>query len=126
MAITKVIADNHINLLGIAISSSGEFGIVKLLPDDIGKAYEVLKQNNYTVHKRNVVIVIVDDKPGSLHQVLLILSNANINVEDCYGFVLAGGRRAAIVLETDESREAEKVLADHHIRLVSNEDMHIL
>jgi hypothetical protein len=125
-AITKVLADNNINLMGIAIASRGEFGIVKLLPDDIGKACDVLKKHNFTVHRRNAAIIIVDDKPGSLHNVLILLSTNKINIEDCYGFVLADKKRAAIVLEIAQSIESEKVLKEHHIKLLTNDDMHTI
>jgi hypothetical protein len=125
-AMTKVLADNHINLMGIAIASKGESGIIKLLPDDTEKAYDVLKRHNFTVHRRNVAVIIVDDKPGSLHTVLTLLSTNNINIEDCYGFVLADKKRAAIVLEIPEYGKAEKVLKQHRINILGNEDIHSL
>ena len=124
--ITKALADNGISLLGISIASSGDFGVVKLLPDDVSRAYTVLTEKGFTAHRRKVAVVIIDDRPGSLYEVLAILSSNNINVEDCYGFVLSDRGSAAIVLEVEEFDPAEKVLKEHVLRLLTEDEIHTL
>jgi hypothetical protein len=38
------------------------------------------------------------------------LSGNSINVEDCYGFLLKDGKSAAIVLEVENSPQAEETM----------------
>jgi hypothetical protein len=49
-----------------------------------------------------------------------------VNVEDCYGFVIEEGKKAAIVLEVEKFPEAEKALAATAIHLISDAEIYKL
>ena len=125
-SITKILYEAGINIRGISMASEGEFGVLKVLVNDPHKAHRVLKQEHFTVSERNVVVAIVDDQPGTLHDLLLTLSCERINIEDCYGIVLEEGGKAAIVLDIETYPQAEKVLADRGIRLLSDSELYSL
>lgn len=110
--ITKILSDNDINLRAMSLASSGEFGVMKLLVDNPEMAFEVLKQNKLTVTKRQITAVVVDNIPGSFNRLLNKLSQNNINIEDCYGFLLSDGKTAAIIMEIDNHPNASALLAD--------------
>jgi hypothetical protein len=110
--ITKILSDNSINLRAMSLASSGEFGVMKLLVDNPEKAFEVLKQNKLTVIKRQITAVVVDNVPGSFNRLLNKLSQNNINIEDCYGFLLSDGKTAAIIMEIDNTPNASQLLSD--------------
>ena len=124
--ITKILAEESINIRGISMASEGEFGVLKMLVDDPGRAHQILKAQHFTVSERNVVVAIIADRPGALHDLLLTLSSQNINIEDCYGIVLEEGGKAAIVLDTDQFPEAAKVLQDNKIWLLSDGELYSL
>jgi hypothetical protein len=124
--ITKILAEEGINIRGISMASEGEFGVLKMLVDDPGKAHRILKAHHFTVSERNVVVAIIADRPGALHDLLLTLSSQNINIEDCYGIVLEEGGKAAIVLDTEQFPEAAKVLQDNKIWLLSDGELYSL
>lgn len=124
--ITKILAEEGVNIRGISMASEGEFGVLKMLVDDPGKAHKILKAHHFTVSERNVVVAIIADRPGALHDLLLTLSSQNINIEDCYGIVLEEGGRAAIVLDTEQFPEAAKVLQDNRIWLLSDGELYSL
>jgi hypothetical protein len=125
-AITKILAEAGINIRGISMASEGEFGVLKMLVNDPGKAHQVLKAHHFTVSERNVVVAIIADRPGALHDLLLTLSSQHINIEDCYGIVLEEGGQAAIVLDTEQFPEAAKVLQDNQIWLLSDGELYSL
>ena len=125
-AITKILAEAGINIRGISMASEGEFGVLKMLVSDPGKAQQVLKAHHFTVSERNVVVAIIADRPGALHNLLLTLSAQKINIEDCYGIVLEEGGQAAIVLDTEQFPEAAKVLQDNQIWLLSDDELYSL
>lgn len=110
--ITKILSDNSINLRAMSLASSGEFGVMKLLVDNPEKAFEVLQQNKLTVTKRQITAVVVDNVPGSFNRLLNKLSQNNINIEDCYGFLLSDGKTAAIIMEIDNTPNASQLLSD--------------
>jgi len=125
-AITKILAEADINIRGISMASEGEFGVLKMLVNDPGKAHQVLKAHHFTVSERNVVVAIIADRPGALHDLLLTLSSQKINIEDCYGIVLEEGGKAAIVLDTEQFPEVAKVLQDNQIWLLSDGELYSL
>ncbi|MFA7074266.1 MAG: hypothetical protein WC234_03650 [Endomicrobiaceae bacterium] len=110
--ITKILSDNNINLRAMSLASSGDFGVMKLLVDNPEMAFEVLKQNKLTVTKRQITAVVVDNIPGSFNRLLNKLSQNNINIEDCYGFLLSDGKTAAIIMEIDNHPNASELLAN--------------
>jgi hypothetical protein len=125
-AITKILAEAGINIRGISMASEGDFGVLKVLVNDPARGHQVLKKEHFTVSERNVVVAIIDDRPGALHEMLLTLSSRNINIEDCYGIVLEEGGKAAIVLDIESFPEAEKVLAEQNVRLLSDSELYSL
>ncbi len=125
-AITKILAQEGINIRGISMASEGEFGVLKILVNDPARGHAVLKAHHFTVSERNVVVAIIEDRPGALHDLLLTLSSRSINIEDCYGIVLEEGGRAAIVLDIEQFPEAEKVLREQRIRLLSDQELYSL
>jgi len=118
--ITKILADNNINILSISIASAGEFGVVKILVDKTDEAYDILSKNNVTVSKRKIIIAAIDDKPGSFHNILTLLSSNNINIEDSYGFVMEFKKRAAVVIEVEKFPDVENILKNNNINLIDN------
>jgi hypothetical protein len=125
-AITKILSEAGINIRGISMASEGEFGVLKVLVSEPGKAHQVLKQHHFTVSERNVVVAIVADRPGALHDLLLTLSSQQINIEDCYGIVLEEGDKAAIVLDIEAHPQAEQVLIEKGTRLLSDDELYSL
>jgi hypothetical protein len=120
--ITKILADNAINLRAISVASSGQFGIVKVLVNDPDKACALLKENHITAAKRRIMVAVVDDTPGGIHRLLVTLSSNTINIEDCYGFALA----AAVIIEVEKYPEAEQILAANGIAVLSDEKIYAL
>jgi len=122
--ITKILSDENLNVRGICLASAGEFGIVKIIVDDPDKAYNKLKEKRYTVSKRNIIAVRIDDKSGSLHNLLTILSANNINIEDCYGVSVAYNNSAAIIIEVEKYPDVESVLKKNNIETLTDKEVY--
>lgn len=124
--ITAVLAGEKIDIRGITVASSGEYGIVKLLVDDTDRAAQVLKTNRMTVSTRPVLVAVIKDQPGGFHSLLLTLSEHGHNLEDCYGFVLEAGRKAAVVFETAEPDATAQFLRSNGIEVLEEEEINRL
>lgn len=108
--ITGILADAKVNLRGITVASQGEFGIVRILVTDCERALKLLRNAKFTVSVHESIVAIVNDKPGGFHRLLGILTQNQINIEDCYGFVLENSKQAAIVIDVTDRLQAEQVL----------------
>ena len=124
--ITRVLCDKGINIRAISMGSSGEFGVVRVLVSDPDAGFAALKEQRFTVTKRRILVALIEDHPGAMHALMVSLSAAHLNVEDCYGFVLEEGKRAAIVFEVEKFPEAEKALAGTDVRLISDAEIYRL
>lgn len=120
--ITKILAESGINIRGITVASEGEFGVIKIIVSEPDRAYEVLRKNHFTVSKREMVMVEIKDKPGGLHDLLLLLSMNSINIEDCYGIALEQGRKAAIILDVGQFAGTEKILSGEGYTVLSEQE----
>ncbi len=124
--ITRVLAEKGLNIRAVSMASTGEFGVVRVLVNDPDAGLAALREAHFTVAKRRILVALIGDRPGAMHELLVTLAAARINVEDCYGFVLEEGSRAAIVFEVEKAPEAEKALAGTRVSLVSDADVYRL
>ena len=79
--------------------------------------------NGYTVKLTDVLAVSVPDQPGGLYSVLETLAKNDIAVEYLYSFVRNAGDHALIIFRVDKLPEAEKVLTDAGVKLLSQDEV---
>ncbi len=91
--LTDVLAKNNINMRALSLAEASDFGIVRIIVDDLDAAADVLKKEGYIHTVTKVLGVAIPDEPGGLNRVLSILSKAGVNVEYMYAFL--GGKDAA-------------------------------
>jgi hypothetical protein len=99
---------------------------LKFLVDDSERGFRAFKQAGITVSLKDVLAVEVTDKPGSLHHMLSILGKENLDVEDCYGFVVESKKKAIAVLELSDNAAAKKILEQHKYRLIGSSELYNL
>ena len=121
--ITKILADHAVNIRAVSLASAGEFGVAKFLVDKGETAYNALQEQNITVSKRRILIILLPDKPGAMHDLLQVLAENEINLEDCYGFVIERGKQAALVIEAEKYPQAGGALRGKGYKLLSDEEL---
>ncbi|MBO4793682.1 MAG: acetolactate synthase [Deltaproteobacteria bacterium] len=124
LKMTGVLAENKIDMRALSLAETKDFGIVRLIVDDVYTASTVLKDKNFISILTDVVGVLIPDEPGGLDKVLRVLAGANINVEYMYAFL--GGRnlnRACMIFRVGDSRAAESALGAKGIKLLSQEEI---
>ena len=124
--ITRTLADAGLNIRAFSMASAGEFGVVRVLVSDPERGFAALKDAKFTVSRRRILVALIDDRPGALHDLLGVLSASGVNLEDCYGFVLEQRKRAAIVFEVEKFPEAERLLASTNVHLVPDAEIYRL
>ncbi|MCR5278880.1 MAG: amino acid-binding protein [Lachnospiraceae bacterium] len=110
LAITTVLADNSINILGSVTNDSAEYGIVRMIVSDPENARKVLSENGFICKLTDVIGVEVQDEVGNLNKLLKALNDANISVNYLY---LSYNRESGcpiMVLHTPDAREVENSL----------------
>jgi hypothetical protein len=121
--ITATLADNDINIRALSVADTADFGILRLIVNDVEKAKGVLKANGFTVGITNVIAVEVDDRSGGLARVLKSIEKADLNVEYMYAFVNKTGQNAVLIFRFDEMDKAIAALLQDGFTLLSGEQV---
>jgi hypothetical protein len=121
--ITKVLADNRINIRALSVADTADFGILRLIVNEPEQARRILKEAGFTVGKTEVVAVEVADRPGGLAEVLAAVTQAALNVEYMYAFLGKSGNNAVIIFRFDDADAAVLVLQQAGFTILSSNDV---
>ena len=83
-ALTAVLAQGQIDMRALSLAETKDFGIVRLIVNDLYKTTTLLKDAGYVHSLTPVVGVAIPDVPGGLNRVLQVLTDAKVNVEYMY------------------------------------------
>ena len=108
--IARVLANSNINIRAITIADRGEYGLINILTNDPDKTHEVLTREGFSASRKQVIGVIMKDRPGALADVTEYLHGNSVNVSNAYGFILREGDMAVLILEVDDYEKALKVV----------------
>ncbi|MGQ9607664.1 MAG: ACT domain-containing protein [bacterium] len=122
--VTKVLADNGINLRALSLADTADFGILRIIVNDVDKAYNVLKNSGYTLSETDVVAVEVPDRPGGLASILDSLWKSGLSVEYMYAFVKSSGDNAVMIFRFEDTDKAIKVLNGVGVRILGGDEVY--
>lgn len=123
-AMTGVLAQSKVDMRALSLAETKDFGIVRLIVDDVYKATTVLKDAGYVHSVTPVLGVAIPDTPGGLNRVLQVLTDTQVNVEYMYAFL--GGRdvdHAYMIFRVEDPAAAAAILAGRGIQVVEQEEM---
>jgi hypothetical protein len=123
---TRTLRDANINIRALSLADTSDFGVLRLIVNDVEKAKQVLKDAGFTVGRTSVVAVEVPDRPGGLHSILEALSRENINVEYMYAFVERSGENAIIIFRFNMTDRAIEVLRKKGFKVLPGEKVYSL
>ena len=123
-AMTKVLADHDIDMRALSLAETKDFGIVRIIVNNLYAATTVLKDAGYIHTITPVIGVAIPDTPGGLNKVLQVLADVQVNVEYMYAF-LAGKDKdhAYMIFRVEEPAAATAALAAAGIAVVEQEEI---
>ena len=120
----QVLADHEVDMRALSLAETKDFGIARLIVDDVIETANVLKQEGFVNRLTPVVAVRIPDEPGGLNKVLAIFSANEINLEYMYAFLGGKDDHAYMIFRVGENeKEAEAALRAAGIQLVTQEDI---
>jgi hypothetical protein len=117
--ITRILAENDINIRALSVADTADFGILRLIVDKVDLAKEALRAGGFTVGKTNVIAVEVPDRSGGLASVLKVVNEVGLNVEYMYAFVNKSGANAVLIFRFDEMDKAIEILQERGFALLT-------
>jgi len=124
--VTRTLRDSGINIRALSLADTSDFGILRLIVDDVTTAKKVLNDNGFTVGRTHVIAVEVPDNPGGLYSIVDVLTTEGINVEYMYAFVERSGENAVIIFRIDDTDRAISVLQKAGFNVLPGEKVYRL
>lgn len=119
---TAVLSKENINLRSMSVAEAPDFGVVRIIVDDVFNAVTVLKNENYICSITEVLAVEVKDEPGMLHNMISALSKEEINLEYMYT-ILGKTNVAYMILRVNDNEKAIKALKSNGFVTATLEEM---
>ena len=120
---TEVLSQNNIDLRALSVAEASDFGIIRIIVDDVYNATTVLKDADYICSVTKVLAVEVKDKPGALSEIIYVLGENDINVEYMYALTTHKQDVAYMIFRVADNAKAIEVLQKKGIRPVCQEEL---
>ena len=121
---TRLLAGNDINITALSVAETADYGIVRMVVGRPELAKDVLEKAGFSIGLTDVVCINMPDQPGSLYNILEILSNNSINVDYMYAF--SNNDVALAVIRAADIQRVTEVLDRNRLKLLSQSDIYQL
>ncbi len=121
--ITEELAAAGINMRALSIAETHDFGVLRFIANETGKAADVLREAGHIVSVNPVLAVIVRDEPGGFAKAVKALAAAEIDLEYAYAFLTPQPDTACMIFRVADNDAAAQVLEAEGIRLATKEEL---
>jgi hypothetical protein len=108
--LTDILEREGINMRALSLADTADFGVLRLIVDDMDRCLTVLRAAGYVAQVTEVIAIEVEDRPGGLHRILKVLDGAAINVEYLYAYVEKRKAVAIVICKVDDRGKAISAL----------------
>lgn len=117
--VTRLMAENGVNLRAISVADTADFGILRLIVDNYDQAVDAFKNNGFTAKMTEVIGVEVPDTPGGLAEVLDLFDREKVNIEYLYSSLEQNVNRAIVIFKVSDVEHGLKICAQNNINTIS-------
>ena len=121
--ITRLLAENHIDIRAISIAETADYGLARMIVDDAPKASNILLQHGDILSMTPVWAVEVPDRPAGLSELLTVLAEGDVAVEYMYSLFTHKDGHAYMVLRITDEAAFTAAIAGTDIKLVGMEEL---
>jgi hypothetical protein len=112
------LAEGRVNVLSFTIADTSDYGILRLVVDQVDLAKELLERAGYAVVEHPVVCALLPNEPGILAMVTRLVSDSGLDIEYIYL-----GAHDSLLLRTEELERLESLLVEKGFRVLGPGDL---
>ena len=116
--VLDVLKAGGVNILSLSLADTADYGLLRVISNQPQVAQEALSKAGFSAMLTDIFIVKVPHTPGSLQNILRVISDEELSVEYMYGLSI-GGMDASIVVKTSDLDKADAVFEKHGIETIS-------
>lgn len=117
---------NHIRIFALSIADKGEFGLVRMITEDPGRATKLLEDAEFNLAKAKknieVAVALITDK-DHISRITKVLGENGLNIEYAYSSAVHFDGKFALVLRVNDLERAEKILKDNSVETLSLDEI---
>ena len=121
--VTRVLADNAIDMRAISIAETADYGVLRMIVDDAERATFILHQEGFILSMTPVSVVAVPDEIGGLAPVLEALAKGHMDVEYMYSLFTHKTGTAYMVFRVEDDGRFAELLRPYRIKLAGKEEL---
>ena len=121
--ITQLLAKEQVDIRAISIAETSDYGLARMIVDDVEKACTILKQHGDVVIMTPVLAVEVPDRPAGLAELLAVLAKENVAVEYMYSLFTHKNDKAYMVLRISDEDAFFKAISDTDIQVFTSDKL---
>ncbi len=103
---SRLMSDSGINLIAVCGYVIDSKGFILFVTEDNDKAKSALKAKRYDVRDEEVILVSLDNKPGTLKAITEKIAKVGVDITLLYGSVESKGKSSTIVIVTENNKVA--------------------
>ena len=126
LEVTSALGDAGINLRALNLVDTGAFGQLRLLVSDVAKARRILMKMQIPAYVNEVVAAEIEDKPGSLADLLQPLADATVSVVFMYAYITFASGKAIMIFRFTDNDKAIEILKQNGFNMIDAETFGIL
>jgi len=119
--VTSILGEAGINISAFTVADTSDFGVLRLIVNDPEKAYQILKEKDFSVRTTDVILVNSPNRPGALSHLLKILSNGGVFIEYLYAFSM-NNDTAVIVIRPTNIQKCLDILNNNKEDIISTNE----
>ena len=124
-ALCRTLADAGVNMDALTIAETSDYGVARIICDNVFTAVDVLEDAGFRATKTKVLAVELPDRPGSLAEMLEALDSTGVNIEYGYCFSLSGDMACDVlkISGAEEASAAAQAIEAAGFKLLKQEDI---
>ena len=119
--VLSVLAKNNINIVALTVADSSDYGIMRAIVSDPDKAFEALRDEQFTVRVHQIIGLEMPEAPGSMSTILDMFVAADVCIEYVYAF--SYGSKSMLVFRSDNQEKALAVIEQNKLVSISSKSL---
>lgn len=111
---TTALAETGINIVALTMTDTVEHGVLRFVCDEPNDVRSLLARTNDQWTETDVIVMELQNRPGSFAEVAQALAEAHINIAYAYITGGVGDGRTNAVFKVADTNKAHKILSGLH------------
>ena len=121
---TALLAANNIDIRALSLAETNDFGIARMIVDDVYEAVNLLRNEDFIANYSHVLAFSVPDEPGGLNKLLNAFNEAKVNI--VYMYSCLGSKdptKAYMLFRVTDTNTSEAALVAQGLKPLTQEEL---